>query len=46
MSLYERDMIFIKMTHEFCQERGFVKKQIQITFQSIQTDIQDFILAI
>jgi hypothetical protein len=32
-----------KMTHEFCQQIGFVKKQVQITSQSIQIDIQVFI---
>jgi len=36
---------FSKMTHEFCQQTGFVKKQIQITSQSIQTGIQVFILS-
>jgi hypothetical protein len=39
-------MIFSKMTHEFCQQIGFVKKQVHIMSQSIQTDIQVFILAI
>jgi hypothetical protein len=37
---------FSKMTHELCQQAGFVKKQVQSTSQSIQTDIQVFILAI
>jgi len=37
---------FSKVTHEFCQLTGFVKKQVQITSQRIQTDIQVFILAI
>jgi len=37
---------FSKMTHEFCQQTRFVKKQVQITSQSIQTDIQVFISAI
>jgi hypothetical protein len=37
---------FSKMTYEFCQQTGFVKKEVQITSQSIQTDIQVFILAI
>jgi hypothetical protein len=31
------------MTYEFCQQAGFVKKQVQNTFQSIQIDIQVFI---
>jgi len=26
---------FSKMTSEFCQQTGFVKKRVQITFQSI-----------
>jgi hypothetical protein len=30
---------FSKMTHEFCQQTGFLKKQVQSTSQSIQTDI-------
>jgi hypothetical protein len=37
---------FSKMIIEFCQQTGFVKKRIQITSRSIQTDIQVFILAI
>jgi len=37
---------FSKMTYEFYQQTGFVKKQVQITSQNIQTDIQVFILAI
>jgi hypothetical protein len=37
---------FSKMTTEFCQQTGFVKKQIQITSQSIKTDIQVLISAI
>ena len=28
------------MTHEFCEQTSFVKKQVQITSQSIQTNIQ------
>jgi len=44
-SSYERDD-FSKMTYEFYQQIGFVKKQIQITSQSIQTIIQVFISAI
>ena len=43
--IWERDD-FSKMTYEFCQQTGFVKKEVQITSQSIQTDIQVFILAI
>jgi hypothetical protein len=37
---------FSKMTNEFCQQTGFVKKRVQITFRSIQTDIQVIISAI
>jgi hypothetical protein len=37
---------FSKMTHEFCQQTGFMKKQVQSTSQSIQTDIQVFISTI
>jgi hypothetical protein len=37
---------FSKMTAEFCQQTGFVKKQIQITSRSIKTDIQVLISAI
>jgi len=37
---------FSKKTHEFCHQTGFVKKQVQSTSQSIQTDIQVFISAI
>jgi hypothetical protein len=37
---------FSKITNEFCQQTGFVKKQVQITSRSIQTDIQVFISAI
>jgi hypothetical protein len=44
-SSYERED-FAKMTREFCQQIGFVKKQVPITSQSIQTDIQVFILTI
>jgi len=42
MSSYKRDD-FSKITHEFCQQTSFVKKQVQITSQNIQTDIQVFI---
>jgi hypothetical protein len=31
---------FSKMTNEFCQQTGFVKKGLQITFRRILTDIQ------
>jgi hypothetical protein len=31
------------MTYEFYQQIGFMKKQVQITSQSIETDIQVFI---
>jgi hypothetical protein len=46
--LVEKELIwerydFSKMTHEFCQQTGFVKKQVQSTSQSIQTVIQVFI---
>jgi len=37
---------FSKMTNELCQQTGFVKKQVQITSRSIQTNIQVFISAI
>ena len=37
---------FSKMTTEFCQQTGFVKKRIQITSRSIKTDIQVLISAI
>jgi flavodoxin len=37
---------FFKMTYKFCQHTGFMKKQVQIASQSIQTDIQVFISAI
>jgi len=37
---------FSKMTNEFFQQTGFVKKQVQIMFRSIQTDIQVIISAI
>jgi hypothetical protein len=37
---------FSKMKNEFCQQIGFVKKQVQIMCRSIQTNIQVFILAI
>jgi hypothetical protein len=37
---------FSKMTNKFCQQTSFVKKQVQITSRSIQTDIQVFISAI
>jgi hypothetical protein len=37
---------FSKKTHEFCHQTGFVKKQVQSTSQSIQIDIEVFILEI
>jgi len=37
---------FSKITTEFFQQTGFVKKRIQITSWSIQTDIQVLISAI
>jgi hypothetical protein len=37
---------FSKMKNEFCQQIGFVKKRVQITSRSIQTDIQVFISSI
>jgi hypothetical protein len=37
---------FSKMTTKFCQQTGFMKKRIQITSRSIQTDIQVLISAI
>ena len=49
--LVEKELIwerynFSKMTHEFCQQTCFVKKQVQIISQSIQTNIQVFISGI
>ena len=37
---------FSKMTTEFYQQTGLVKKRVQITFRSIYTDIQVFFPAI
>jgi len=34
---------FLKMSHEFYHQTGFMKKQVEITFQGIQTDIQVFV---
>jgi len=38
--------VFSKMTTKLCQQTGFMKKRIQITSRSIQTDIQVLISAI